>query len=678
MTNLAKTTRLGKWGRVAVVACAIAIVLLVLTVIYGLYVSGGFVRFPDVFYGVGCSFFSFRSGYFTKVAITFDKSIFDYHGLKLSGFVEISVTTPYGLYTWSYWLSNSKTICIDLSKAINDFVRYYSELRRSGRYGKTDLTLPTIWITFYMYDKYGHFYIGTYTYDTSRFLRIVRKLQYYEAVRESIKDPLQLFRQPLWIVVTRDEIEYTNMTNIFNYAMNRLVKSIYHTSLKEEILHGRSMNFVKLLEETHMLKIEKTITITASSSPRPPWKKPWPCMPDMVKVFWDQLYNARNSPPRGWMSRIEYFSDDVKKELWKVYATYYSLAYFYSKKYYTADEAVKCVAYHLFSGSIGLGQESAFSMQCFLGLLKDIKYGPYLPAPLWNNIIKPGTEYHIEVPIGVSMVFITDAPVQAHLEIQKFKYSTYRAGIAFLGYLIDGVTNAIGNFIPEYGYADEKGPDLYIIVPTTLRYVADGISLAYYVTDTTINGTDYWVVIPVSTFPIPYYTLEDFDVSSAKISYKYPSQLFGELVNWTNDEYKLVFREVIPAGTQSSTILYNDFNVASWEESSWAGLVSNFLQSLLKILLPMVFTPEDELLALFYRIALGFFTFTYVNSKIVGIEMLFDVHTTDTVKHNFVLYVYKLNTKDQPIYIVKEHKYIPLMLQYYIIIQKPLKEPISR
>ncbi len=81
------------------------------------------------------------------------------------------------------------------------------------------------------------------------------------------------------------------------------------------------------------------------------------------------------------------------------------------------------------------------------------------------------------------------------------------------------------------------------------------------------------------------------------------------------------------------------------------------------------------MLVLFYRIALGFFTFTYVNSKDVAIVILFNVHTVDNVRHDFMLYVYKLNTKDQPMYAVRGHRYISLMLEYYAVVQKPLKGP---
>ena len=675
-----------KHRKILKITIIITTVLIASSVAYGAYVTGGYVRFPDIFYAVTCSLTSFNGKYFTKIAITFDKSVFYYHNVRLSGFVEVSIMTPYGLYTWSYWLNKPKTICIDLSKAVNDLVKHYTESRSRKRFNVrflgnsilsarrkfanntiSDEPLPTIWITFYMYDKHGHLYIGTFSYSTVNFLMITRKLPYGEAVREAIENPLQIFEQPLWIVVKGNEVDYTNMTAIFSNTMSSLVKSIYHTSLREKLLRGRFVNFLELLEEDHLLKnVKKIIKIT---SLEPPDDKPWPCLPDAVEVFWNQLYNAKNNPPKGWMSRVEYPVEDVKKKLWRIYATYYSLAYFYSKKYYTAKQALECVAYGLF-GNTGLGPESAFPMQDLLNILSNII--GLEPEPTWKNIIKPGTVYHIKVPIGVTMIYQTDAPVEAYLSVIKVMYSTYQAGIAFLGYLILGTTNAIGTFKIRYGYADEGGPELYIIVPVTLQYVDDGASLVYYVTDATINGTEYWVIIPVSAFPIPYYMLENFDVSSARTVHKYPSELFRELVNWTSDKYKLVFRRLILAGTSAETILYNDSNVESWEESSWAGLVSNFLQPLLKTLIVTVFAPEDTLLALFYRIALTVFTFTYVNSKTTGIAIIFDVHTVHNIKHNFMLYVYKLNTKDQPIYIVKGHKYVPLMLQYYVIIQKPI------
>ncbi len=146
------------------------------------------------------------------------------------------------------------------------------------------------------------------------------------------------------------------------------------------------------------------------------------------------------------------------------------------------------VEYELFNNT-GLGPESAIPMQGLLGILSNII--GLEPGPIWKNIIKPGTTYHIEVPIGVSMTFLTDAPLEAFLMVAKTTYSTYRCGIAFLGYLILSATNGVAEFKSKLGFAIKKRPDLYIIVPVTLSYVSDGASLAYYVTDATVNGTDY-------------------------------------------------------------------------------------------------------------------------------------------------------------------------------------------
>ena len=625
-----------KWSIVGSIVVTLAILSIIA---YGAYISGGYVRFPDVFKAVGCSLLSFNGKYFTRVAITFDSSLLRYHGKKLFGFVQVAVASPYGIYTWNYWLNSTKTICIDLSNAIRDFEKFYEELKKSGEYGKTDLSLLTIWITFYMYDNEGHMYLASYSYSSYDYL--MRKgLSLDEITSKLLQDPLIMFRQPQWLVITGKDIKYTNITLQFKYAMNYLTKELYGKTVYEKL-------------ESFKAPSKDVVELVMYRFADFPW-----CRPKLLEVYWDELYNNRYNPPDGWMKHILGDLDSHKKYLWKVFASIFSLAYLYPKDEYSLQDVLFCMSH-------GIGPQGAGTMHQLFIILQQNS-----PAPAWKNTIKPGTKIHIEGTIGVEMYFKIKAPLEASLSVSKTGEKSYECGITFLGHIIFGYQefNLEGEQAQRTIYYSNKYHIAYLKVPMTIEYEGDGYSLSYYVDTVYYNGTWYWVAIPLISF-VPLYKIVDMKISNRNWIGHEPESILSNLTYWNSTKYVLVLRELVPAGTPAWTIFYEDSNTASWINKDDLGYwISDFVVPMLKLVICYVVgSVTGPLGSLFIRIATVFFSFTYTNTKKTLLGMDFYVDTSNDVKKEFVLEIYKLEPAGQePIYI-NGHGYLPVMMQYIVI-----------
>jgi len=212
------------------------LLFLLLITIYCLHITGRVVSVATVAKFIRCSLFSVGlDGYFHKITIRIDRSTLDIKGKNLRGLLQISIVTPYGAYISNYWIDDPKTICIDISKALQDFVKYYKNSLKSNYQDVPELT---IWFTFYMYDNDGNLYIGSYGYDTFSLLMITGR-SYIKAAEIAYNDPLQAFKHPLLIIVSRSEVNYINFTRLLKKILNRIMLRLYNTNLIDTIKNSR-------------------------------------------------------------------------------------------------------------------------------------------------------------------------------------------------------------------------------------------------------------------------------------------------------------------------------------------------------------------------------------------------------------------------------------------------------
>ncbi len=227
------------------------LILILLIMVYCFYITGKVVDIGTVNKFIQCSLFSIGlDGYFHKVTIRIDKSILKIKNKNLKGILQISILTPYGEYVWNYWISRPRTICIDISKTIQDFEKYYEKIRHLQ-----DTVELTIWFTLYMYDDNGHMYIASYGYDTFSLIMLTSK-SYLEAADTAYKDPLRAFRYPLLIVISKKDINYVNITGILKETLNRILLELYNSNLTDIIRkHKIARSYVSKCRDIFMIKI---------------------------------------------------------------------------------------------------------------------------------------------------------------------------------------------------------------------------------------------------------------------------------------------------------------------------------------------------------------------------------------------------------------------------------------
>ncbi|NPA24006.1 MAG: hypothetical protein GXO23_06915 [Crenarchaeota archaeon] len=235
-----KTKRAVNKLKIAIPIITMAVMALV-TYLYCLYITGRTINMKTYIAFTTCSLPSIGiDGYFHKITIRIDKSALYYGNTRLRGILQISIVTPYGVHVWTYRIENQRTLCIDVSEAVKEFQKYYTYLKIENTYEKGDMPLPTVWFTFYMYDRHGHIYLGSYGYDTLTLLFTMTK-NYIESAKEALSDPLRIFRQPLLIIADKDDVMYINMTDIVRNAVEKYVEDRYGVTLRKLILRSRIM-----------------------------------------------------------------------------------------------------------------------------------------------------------------------------------------------------------------------------------------------------------------------------------------------------------------------------------------------------------------------------------------------------------------------------------------------------
>jgi len=335
---------------------------------------------------------------YTQVDIVFDFGQLRYGGYDLTGSVNVALIGPGGISIHRYNLSDvrGRRVTVDLEDGVRAWDRYFRDvlpknLRMSMRY---DIPLPAITIFMILHDNAGNEYIASYVYSTFDYL-----MDHYQdniiATNEAINDPLIMFRTPLLIKVTREKLGIRKMD--FGPIIENIRKSFSKTSPSTSNINGYGV---------------------------------LSCPSYFTEVYWDTLYNSRNSLPDGWRQRISGYNinDQMKLEAWNYYASEYSLAYYYKASEYTATAALTAVKNRL-------GEEGIYTMWSFLYDIFYKLYGDYGTAGLtWDSVYPPGTTFSEDTPIiGIKVDYVEQKPIEFRIEAEKWTYNQYKHGLTILG-----------------------------------------------------------------------------------------------------------------------------------------------------------------------------------------------------------------------------------------------------
>ena len=337
-------------------------------------------------------------------------------------------------------------------------------------------SLPTVTITLYLYDGEGRLHIATLM-DSAYDYYLDRVGSKDNPTGKALKNPLKPFERILVIKLDPKSIEPSSMG----------------------------------------LEAERAWRLLGLSEPPPP--APASCRRAFSQVYWRWLYETRDNPPRGWMERVmgedlAPAPEDVKRRLWRYFATEYSMAWYYSlEEWADAGEALREAARRL--APTGL-----YDMDGLIRVLAE-------KAGVNENLGWADSQGHVETTIQAPyFAFKLHPPnvgtikrnyVMAVGGIGVFEIVTQETGLTFMGKIVAGDVKVPRIFDLET-FAATLGRKVYMIIPTVYNYLEDGFYLAYDVDRVYVEGCGYyWRVVPVFFF-LPLYNVLDirYDLMGAK------------------------------------------------------------------------------------------------------------------------------------------------------------------
>ena len=509
------------------------------------------------------------------------------------------------------------TVEVDFSGPVGEWAR---SLERGVAGGIVNL--PTVTITLYLYDGEGGLHVATLMYSA---------YDYYlergspRPGEEAAKNPLAPFKKPLRIVLEPGKVKPVR------------------------------------------LGLEVEGVLEALGLEEPPQPQPAYCEPSFKQVYWQWLYDLKDTPPEGWMERVVREDltpapDTVKQRLWRYFATEYSMARFYSVDVWNSGGAA------VWAAQMELGTTGLYDMDTFVdflarkaGLSEDLR---------WLDSQLP-TTVDIQVPyMLVKAYYYQNHPISMGASVAVFKGKIMQMGITFLGKIVVGsekVTNQFGHKDISLSSASQK---VYIIVPSTYKFLEDGFYLAYDVDRVYVKGCGYyWRVVPVFSFA-PLYDVTDIRYSEmrysvAKLDEPDPQDLPHLLYTYDLEITDIV----VPAG--SFEVVYEDENavVGVSREESLGFMVVNLFRPWLEATLSAVLATASPAFSVAFTIASSFFGFTDVTINVDAISYRFHVKANgnaDDVK----VEIYKYTIRERADR-YSEAGVTPVIIEYEVLVDPP-------
>ena len=509
------------------------------------------------------------------------------------------------------------TVEVDFSGPVGEWAR---SLERGVAGGIVNL--PTVTITLYLYDGEGGLHVATLMYSA---------YDYYlergspRPGEEAAENPLAPFRKPLRIVLEPGEVKPVR------------------------------------------LGLEVEGVLEALGLEEPPQPQPAYCEPSFKQVYWQWLYDLKDTPPEGWMERVVREDltpapDTVKQRLWEYFATEYSMARFYSVDVWSSGGAA------LRAAEMELGTTGLYDMDTFVdflarkaGLSEDLR---------WLDS-QPPTTVDIQVPyMLVKAYYYQNYPISMGGLFSVFKGQVMQTGITFLGKIVVGsekVTTRSGAESIDLSGSEKA----YIAVPATYKFLEDGFYLSYDVDKVYIAGCGYyWRVVPVFSFA-PLYDV--IDVRYDKMDHYFTSfdgpdpQDLPRLLY----TYDLGITDmVVTAGPHE--IIYKDGNkvVGVSKEESLGFMIVNLFRPWLEATLSAVLATASPAFSVAFTIASSFFGFTDVTVNVDAISYEFYIRTKNDDVDNLRLQVYKYTIRERADR-YSEAGVTPVMIEYEVLVDPP-------
>ncbi len=275
---------------------------------------------------------------------------------------------------------------------------------------------------------------------------------------------------------------------------------------------------------------------------------PPPCPIGFERVEFPWLLNAsRNPPPSFWTSRIQFRAgtppdqrEQIAEQLWRSFLQPFAWAYYIPADSCSADEAVETVL-----DTTSLPEPGVWPMDNLI-----VSLAPSDAVVGWNDTYPWGsTVAHYDYAPLVRLIYAYTGPGPAPMKPFAglvFGYAAgmeEKAGLTLFGKVVSAsFTYPIspggeGLNVP-LNLASGGVSVSYVFAPLSIVYWYDAMVVFYGIYEETINGTDYWVVVPLFRFTPVYSLAYDLEkLSVVKDDYESPGY---QLTKTLNEEYQML------------------------------------------------------------------------------------------------------------------------------------------
>ncbi len=443
----------------------------------------------------------------------------------VAGFVQVVATTPKGYSVRAEYIDLGSRSSIDIDLP----VRGAWSQAGPGQWGTG---LAVVHVNLYLYDREGHLCLSAATLDTLNYLY------------SRISDPDKAYQEALQhpdAVLHAGHIAFTK--NMFTPCLDL------------------SKPLQALLGE----KLEKTLA-TAEPRPAPAWEG-LPPGTRLVLVY-PGLYNARDKPPKSWLSRIT--PQSYAKPVWRIFAYHYSHALLVPG-YYSLSEALRGAAYwyRLVEGTRKAPSGGAVYGLVPMNLLINALYSFSVPLR-WRNHYAPGTvlKHFDKAPIVLLNTTCPTCPYYSYdrMRVQAVFSSAKRVsvdyGLSILGIIVWPHSSTSISIVNEGATATLKpGYDIEAIyAPMDDVYDADGMLVVLYFSKAKYNGSDYWFIVPVFTpIIIHHYRFDYTRLAGENVQ---PGDEIYNALNYMTHQYDVATGAIVtPANlTVNKLCVYDSFS----------------------------------------------------------------------------------------------------------------------
>ena len=389
-----------------------------------------------------------------------------------------------------------------------------------------------LYFTAYLVRDDGSICIATYKYST---------LDYYRDKTGSHSRALQLARQnPLALLEAgRLVVKMEKMSDCtpVNIPLDKAANGLSPTGIRIQPSEIQPLT-AKLTSQEALPRGDGVDSI----NPPPPAQPPCPL--SFAEIYFPGLYNQRYNPPQLWLDRVLldpslYWREEDRQrvigDLWKAFASKFSLAYFFPSYCTAQDAVISAGVYTGFPEGVHTMDHVIITLAYDTGYTQGV-YG-------WADEYSEGTEILVydKAPIArITMLYNgQQLPPKPEFEVNfnVVKTGDEIIGVTFMGKIVFGRTDQYLEMWWSSTYVSAVNGWYsigFIYAPLNVRYDFDAVMVHYVADKVVVNGIEYWRVVPLYYFS-PFYTLVyDYNyISSYYDNYANPNNtaMLNELQN---------------------------------------------------------------------------------------------------------------------------------------------------